>query len=269
MDSFGKFRAQLMIDLDQTLEAASSGQREKAKGQLSFFDSGQANGFKKTSSENTQQVREWPELQLLAFEKETLGFYISGHPLARFANQLKRFAFCSTANLNAHKDGDLIKLAGLIIKIKNTLTRKSAEKMAILKLEDLNGAVEALVFPEAYKQNSRFIQPNSVVLIQGRLNLKEELPKIIVNSILPLEEAYKQISKIDINIAGLRQNLLESLKEGLKKHTGKTPVFLHMDTANRARYQILVSDELHVQPNQSLIQEIETLLGEERFSLTL
>lgn len=269
MDSFGQFRAQLMVNLDQVLETSSMAQKEKAKGQLSFFDAQEENGFKKTVAQSTQQIREWPELQLLAFEKEMLGFYVTGHPLARFANQLKRFAFCSTANLHTYKDGDLVKLAGLIVKIKNTVTRKSLEKMAILKLEDLNGAVEILVFPEAYKQNSRFIQLNSIVLIQGRINLKEESPKIIANSILPIDEAYKQISKIDINIAGVRQNLLESLKERLKGHAGKTPVYLHMDTANRARYQILVSDELYVQPNQGLIQEIESLLGEERFSLTL
>lgn len=269
MDSFGQFRAQLMVNLDQVLETSSRAQKEKATGQLSFFDSQEENGFRKTIAQSIQQIREWPELQLLAFEKEVLGFYVTGHPLARFANQLKRFAFCSIANLHTYKDGDLVKLAGLIVKIKNTVTRKSLEKMAILKLEDLNGAVEILVFPEAYKQNSRFIQLNSIALIQGRLNLKEESPKIIANSILPIDQAYKQISKIDINIAGVRQNLLESLKERLKGHAGKTPVYLHMDTANRARYQILVSDELYVQPNQELIQEIESLLGEEKFSLTL
>ena len=268
MDSFGLFRAQLMMDLEHTLETSSKSQKEKATGQLSFFDAGQTNGFKKQLTQ-TPQVREWSEPQLLAFEKEMLGFYVTGHPLSRFANQLKRFSCCSIAHLGTTKDNDLIKIAGLIIKIKYTVTRKSGEKMAILKLEDLGGAVEILVFPESYKQNSRFIQPNSIVLITGRLNLKEEAPKIIASTIIPLEEAYKQILKIDINIAGLRENLLLSLKTMLTQYSGKTPVYLHMDTANRARYHILVSEELHVQPNQGLIQEMESLLGEERFSLTL
>lgn len=269
MDCLGQYRAQLMVNLEYVLESSSRAQKEKAKGQLSFFDLGPENGFKKITAENSQQVKEWPEPQLLAFEKEMLGFYITGHPLARFANQLKRFTSCSIAHLHTNKDGDLIKLAGLIVKIKHTVTRKSGEKMAILKLEDLSGSVELLVFPEAFKQNSRYIQPNSVILTQGRLNLKEEAPKIVVNSIIPLEEAYKQVSKIDINIAGLKENLLSSLKQALSEHSGPTPVYLHMDSPNRTRLQILVSNELHVQPNQNLIHDIETLLGEERFSLTL
>jgi DNA polymerase-3 subunit alpha len=269
MDSFGTYRAQLMVNLERVLEASSRAQKEKLRGQLSFFDLGPESGFTKASAEPGQQVKEWPEPQLLAFEKEILGFYISGHPLARFANQLKRFSCCSISNLHSYKDAEMIKLAGFIAKIKNTVTRKSGEKMAILKLEDLGGAVEVLVFPEAYKQNSRFIQPNNVVLIQGRLNLKEESPKIIVNTILPIDEAYKQISKIDINIAGIKENLLASLRETLSEHSGQTPVYLHMDRANRTKLQILISSELYVQPNQNLIQDIEALLGEERFSLTL
>ena len=112
-------------------------------------------------------------------------------------------------------------MAGLIIKIKNTVTRKSGEKMAILKIEDLEGTIEVLVFPESYKQNSRYIQPNSAVLVSGRLSLKEESPKIIAHSILPVDEAYKQTTKIDINIAGIRENLLQSLKEKLVQNSAR------------------------------------------------
>lgn len=269
LDSFGIFRAQLMLNLEQTLAVSSKIQKEKATGQLSFFDLSQSNGFQKAALKATAQVREWSEPQLLSFEKEMLGFYVTGHPLARFANQLKRFAFCSTSNLSSGKDGELVKLAGLISKIKNTVTRKSGEKMAILKLEDLDGAVEILLFPESYKQNARYVQPNSVVLLTGRLSRKEEAPKIIANSLLPIEEAYKQITKININLAGLKENYLNMLKEKLTQNPGKTPVCLHLDTPNRAKFQILVEEALYVQPNHNLIQELETLLGEERFSLTL
>ena len=268
MDSFKQPRARLMLGLEQTLESSSKVQKEKASGQLSFFDLGRDNGFSGSSAE-LPQVREWPEPQLLAFEKEMLGFYVSGHPLARFSSQLKRFSLCSISHLPEYKDGDTVKLAGLIVKIKNTVTRKSQEKMAILKLEDLNGDIEVLVFPEAYKQHCRHIQPNSVVLVQGRLNLKEEVPKIIANSIAPLEDAYKQITKIDVDIAGIKENLLVSLKERFKQFSGQTPVYLHhIDSATRARYQILVSDDLYVQPSLDLIQEMENLLGQEKFSLT-
>ena len=268
MDSFGQPRSRLMLGLEQALESSSRVRKEKASGQLSFFDLAGDNGFSDYSAE-LPQVREWPEPQLLAFEKEVLGFYVSGHPLARFSSQLKRFSLCSISHLPEYKDGDTVKLAGLIVKIKNTVTRKSQEKMAILKLEDLNGDIEVLVFPEAYKQNCRHLQANSVVLVQGRLNLKEEVPKIIASSISPMEDAYKQITKIDVDIAGIKENLLSSLKDRFKQFSGNTPVYLHhIDSTTRARYQILVSDDLYVQPSIDLIQEMENLLGQERFSLT-
>lgn len=268
MDCLGASRARLMLGLEQTLESSSRVQKEKASGQLSFFDLAGDTGFNNSSAE-LPQVREWPEPQLLAFEKEMLGFYVSGHPLARFSSQLKRFSLCSISHLPEYKDGDTVKLAGLIVKIKNTVTRKAQEKMAILKLEDLNGDIEVLVFPEAYKQNCRHLQANSVVLVQGRLNLKEEVPKIIASSISPMEDAYKQITKIDVDIAGIKENLLSSLKDRFKQFSGNTPVYLHhIDSTTRARYQILVSDDLYVQPSLDLIQEMENLLGQERFSLT-
>ena len=101
------------------------------------------------------------------------------------------------------------------------------------------------------------------------MNLKEEVPKIIASSISPMEDAYKQITKIDVDIAGIKENLLSSLKDRFRQFSGNTPVYLHhIDSTTRARYQILVSDDLYVQPSIDLIQEMENLLGQERFSLT-
>ena len=124
-----------------------------------------------------------------------LGFYVSGHPLARYAKQLKRFVSCSTSSLHEHKDQDTIKIVGLIAKIKQTLTRAKQEKMAILKLEDLDGAVEVLVFPRAFAKISPHIQANTIVHIRGVLDLKEETPKIIAEDLFPFEEIYKNDSE--------------------------------------------------------------------------
>jgi len=118
------------------------------------------------------QIKEWPEHQLLAFEKDMLGFYVSGHPLARYAGQLRRFTSTSIAQLASHKDEEEVKIVGLIAKIKHTLTRAKQEKMAILKVEDLEGAVEVLVFPAAFQKISRCIQPSTVVLVKGGSTLK-------------------------------------------------------------------------------------------------
>ncbi|MCM8801630.1 MAG: DNA polymerase III subunit alpha [Candidatus Omnitrophica bacterium] len=271
LDCFTLPRAQMVAGLETILEYSSRIQREKTKGQLSFFEQGllsQGINFQKIIN-NLPNVREWPEPQLLAFEKEMLGFYISGHPLARYANQLKRFTHISISNLNQCEDNAEIKVVGLIAKVKQTFTRAKQEKMAILKLEDLKAEVEVLVFPQVFQKVFRFIQPNTVVLVKGRINLREEAPKIIANDLFPIEEAYRLISAININLSGIKDNLFASLKELLASFHGKVPVYLHISTPAKSRIQLIVGEELFVEPSEELIQEIESLIGENRLSLMI
>jgi DNA polymerase-3 subunit alpha len=198
-----------------------------------------------------------------------LGFYVSGHPLARYAQELKRFTSLSTANLTQCGDDSEIKLVGLIAKIKHTITRAKQEKMAILKLEDLEGIVEVLVFPAAFQKVARYIQPNTVVLVKGRLNLREDTPKLIANDMVPIEEVYKLITAMNINLSGIRENLFESLKDLLISYRGNIPIYLHLDTPTKSRVQLVVDQGLYVTPSEKLIQDIESLLGEERLSLVI
>ena len=269
LDYFGLGRAKMFASLDIILVEAQKIQKEKSSGQLSFFDQARSgNGFEKIAN-NLIDCKEWPEPQLLAFEKDMLGFYVSGHPLARYANQLKRFVSCSTANLHEHKDQDVIKIVGLIVKIKHTVTRAKKEKMAILKLEDLDGAVEILVFPRAFAKISSHIQANSIVHIRGVLDLKEETPKIIAEDLFPFEEIYKLITAININLSGIRENIFESLKALLGVHRGQVPVYLRLDTPAKSRVHLIVGEGLYVTPSEQLIQDLDELLGQEHLSLVI
>jgi len=276
LDCFGLSRAGMFASLDMILEKAQRNQKEKASGQLSFFDKAlNENGFKKTENA-APTLKEWPEHELLGYEKDMLGFYVSGHPLARYAKQLKRFVSCSTASLHEHKDQDIIKMVGLIAKIKQTVTRAKQEKMAILKLEDLEGAVEVLVFPRAFAKISSHIQINTIVHIRGVLDLKEETPKIIVEDLFPFEEIYKLITAMNINLTKIKESIFESLKTLLGQHRGDIPVYLKLENLTtgktpqaRSKVQLLVGEELYVRPNELLIQELDELLGEERLSLVI
>jgi len=263
MDSFRMYRAQMAVILDNLLNWGGKMQRQRQSGQMTFFDN------VATPANNGVQIKEWPQPQVLAFEKEMLGFYISGHPLARYANQLKRFSQSSTLNLSQEKDGDNINIVGLVIKIKQTVTRAKQEKMAILQLEDLEGKVEVLVFPVVFRQIYKYIQLNSVVLVRGRLNLKEDTPKIVANDLVPVDKVYSLISAININLSGIRENLFVSLKERLMQSKGTVPVYLHLDSPARSRVQLVVGEELFVEPTENLIQDIESLLGEDRLSLSI
>lgn len=293
MDSFGLYRSQMMSILQDCLDQSAALARERSTGQLSFFDalSDEDCGFKR-SNLKVPNIKEWPEIQLLSFEKDMLGFYVSGHPLVRYEHLLKRFSSCSISQLTGRTDGEEISIVGLLNKIKLTTTRAKAEKMAIMKTEDLGAVVEVLVFPNTYRQVSKNLIPNSVVLIRGKLSLKEDTPKIIASNVTKIEEAYRMISAINIDLSGLKENILTSLKEKLAHSPGDVPVYLHVDnngekrqptvsagqteqervvrqSERRDKLKILVSRDLFVQPRPELFNEIEELLGEERFLLTL
>ncbi|MFA5156066.1 MAG: DNA polymerase III subunit alpha [Candidatus Omnitrophota bacterium] len=269
LDGFRMARAQMFAGLEQMIDFSSRSQRERSKGQLSFFDEMITGGGFKESAITLPHVKEWPEPQVLSFEKEMLGFYVSGHPLARYASQLKRFTSTHTANLTQHKDEEEVRIVALISKIKNTLTRAKQEKMAILKLEDLEGSVEALVFPRAYQKISRYILLSTVVMVTATLSLKEDTPKLIVNDMFPMDEIYRLVSNISINLSGVQENLFESLKSLLEANRGKVPIYLHLNTPAKSRVQFVVGEGLYIDPSEKLIRDIEALLGEERLSLTL
>lgn len=271
LDGFGLYRSQLMSVLDNCLDEASKLQKERSIGQLSFFDSVISDKeicFKKGFSD-IPNIKEWPEIQLLAFEKDILGFYVTGHPLARYSHLLRMFSSCSIVHLKDRTDGEDISLVGLINKVKHTTTRKKNEKMAILKIEDLSSIVEVLVFPNAFRQSSSYIIPNNVILLKGRLNLKEDQPKIIADSIMPIENAFSLVTAIDIELSGLRENIFETLKEKFNSHPGNIPVYLHLNTPQKKRVKILVGNQLFVSSNEALIKELDEIVGEERISLSL
>lgn len=258
-DSLGLKRSQMMAMLNRAMEAANAIQKEKSLGQMLLFTDHKV-------TENVPDIKEWPEGQLLNFEKEMLGFYITGHPLAKYGKMLREYSTANSSGLKELDDGSKIRFGGIINKVKYTITKRSGEKMAIMMMEDLEGSVEALVFPASYKNVSKFTRPNLAVFVEGRLNLKEQRPKIIVEYMTPIEEARVRFTKaLAINIVslGMENGILEDLKGVLKKHGGDIPVYLNVTTKKNGSYRILVDRELYVNPTNEMVEELEELIGQD------
>jgi DNA polymerase-3 subunit alpha len=256
-DSLGFKRSQMMAMLNKVMDRASAIQKEKALGQMLLFGS---DGL----DHKVPDIKEWPEGQLLNFEKDMLGFYITGHPLAKYGKILKDYSTASSSQLKELRSGASIRFGGIINKVKQTITKRTGEKMAIMMMEDLEGSVEVLVFPAAYKNVSRFVRVNLAVFVNGRLNLKEERPKIIVEDIVPIEDARSRFTKaisIDIFSIGMENEILERLKDAFKKYKGDTPVYLNVSTKKNGSCRILIDRELFVRPTNEMVGEIEELVG--------
>jgi len=258
-DSIGLKRSQLMASLADAMDAADSVRKESAAGQMTLF---------KETSQNRQipDIKEWPESQLLNFEKEIIGFYITGHPLAKYEKILKEYSTASSVGLKDLEDGQKIWFGGIINRIKNTVTKRSGERMAIMMVEDIHGSVEALVFPNSYKNVSKYIVPNSAVFINGRLSLKEDRPKIIVEEIIPIQDSRKRFTQsvsIDLLSQGMDEELFGRLRSVFSKYQGDTPVYLNFSTKTNGSYRQLVDRKLFVSPTNELAGELETLIGKE------
>ena len=263
-DSLGLHRSQQLSILDRALEIAGGVQKDKLNGQFSFFDAfDMQESFQKTFHE-VPDIPEWPESQLLAFEKGMLGFYITKHPLARFERLLKNYSSSPIAALSTLRDGEELRLGGIINKAKITTTRRTGEKMAIVSLEDLTGTVEVLVFPRSYQKLANLIKVDSMVFITGRISLREDEPKLLADEVIPLEEVKTKFTKailIRLSTPGLEKALLDNLKGILSKHRGKVPVLLSFQEASGKRISMSTGRNYAVKPDDGLFEEIENLCG--------
>jgi len=265
MDSFKLKRSQLMAMLDHALDVAGVLQKDRLSGQYSLFENFEQDNKFKAHFQKVPDIKEWPEPQLLAFEKGLLGFYISSHPLVRYEKSLKLYTTSTTKTIGQLHDGNEVSIGGIITKAKYTFTKKTGDKMAILRFEDLKGTIDVLVFPRSFKSAEKNISEDALVFIRGRVNLREDTPKIIAEEILPLEDArnkYTQALSVELITTGLEKDILAALCGIFKKYKGNTPVYINFTTSEKKRVQMAAGKGLSVVPTDELIAEIESLIGE-------
>ncbi|MFH1246110.1 MAG: DNA polymerase III subunit alpha [Candidatus Omnitrophota bacterium] len=264
-DSIGHFRSQLLEALDKTMETAQKFQRDRENGQISFFDSGAQNRTFKKHFYEMPNIPEWPESQLLSYEKQLLGFYITGHPLSRYCKTLQAYASHSTQELLNLTEGQEVAVGGMIHKLR-AITTKRNERMAVITLEDIEGSIEVIVFPKVYSQYLQNIQPNAPVFVSGRINLREQEPKIVAEELIPLPEVYRQFTQsllINVSLAALQKDRLENLKRILKKYPGQTPVIINFLQQDNRKIQVKVGRQFNIAPCEELFLELTGVAGEE------
>ena len=263
-DSTGIRRSQAMAVLDKVLDMASKSNRDRNLGQMSFFDDAATDDTFRETFQDVPDIPEWPEHELLANEKEMLGFYITQHPLARFERLLSAYSTCKIPELANMSDGQEVLIGGIINKVRVTVTRKKAEKMAILSLGDLDNFIEVLVFPSAYRKAPDLIKEDNLIYVHGRLNRREEEPKIVAEDIIPLEKVKERFTKsvlIKMSTTGLEEQMMERIKSTILKFKGQTPVFIDFISPEGRKIRLSTDKDLFVQPTDKLIEEIETITG--------
>lgn len=196
LDGLGHTRCQLMNGFERIIDIISNDKRRNAAGQMSLFGGAMQEVSGTVAMEQMPEMQEFPLNTLLAFEKEMLGIYLSGHPLSAYKQLVDKVSSFRTSDLLLDEqeqlealDGRRVLMAAMVAKIKTKIT-KSDKFMAFLTCEDLTGSIECLLFPKVFERFSPIIEEDAFVIVAGRLSIKEdEEPKIIVDEIHTLDEA--------------------------------------------------------------------------------
>lgn len=262
-DELGLQRSQLMAILDDELERGARLQKDRQRGQFSLLDEMQE-GPSPVGARKIPNIPEWPESQLLAYEKELLGFYVSAHPLTKYEKVLKNYASATTATLSEFPDQAEVTLGGIVGQFRE-ITTKKGDRMAFFTLEDLSGSREVVVFPDLYKSAQTLLQQEEALFIKGRINMRDDEPKIIAGEIIPLQEVQRKLVKVvsvDLMTTGLEMGTLVKLKEILGRYKGKIPLYLTFRNPNGQAVVVSPAETYRVETSDEFFREIESLLGE-------
>ena len=237
-DGMGGNRPQLLAVFESAMDANSSLRKQTVDGQISLFDMAFGGAPLVQENHTLPNLPDYPLRQRLALEKEIAGVYITGHPLDDYRDVLGKLPF-STADLDGLEeredrglslDGQIVDMGGILTEVKGKATKKGAY-MGFITLEDLTGQIECLVFPKVYERYQGMMAVDDLVVLHGRLSIREEeAPKLLVEKLIPLEAWHPEESA---PAAPMGQSTARPVPPP-KRHTSEAPKLTDAQAAAKA-----------------------------------
>lgn len=260
-DSTGQYRSRMMASLEESLEYGQRLQRERSDPQMGLFD---MEGSRPVINlPPVPVIEEWDEKQMLASEKESLGFYITGHPLSRYEDILEKFANTDSAGLQERNDGEIVRIGALVRNTKTIKTKKGA-LMAFVAIEDLHGSVEVVVFSSVYVKVYDLLVDDKPIIVQGQLQKDENSLKILADIIIPIkkaEETWSASIHFSLDISNTDKTSLIQLHKIFQRHPGSCQGYVHLLSPGKTETVIALSDTLKLRAGRALTREVNGLIG--------
>ncbi|MCA6072068.1 MAG: DNA polymerase III subunit alpha [Endomicrobium sp.] len=270
-DTFGKdklaIRASLIQSIDSSVNKTEKIKQERDSAQGFLFN----NSETMVSVSSLQKAKPLELSEALAFEKEVLGFYLSGHPLTPRKRDLVAYSNYRLDKLPEPKENvdfktaQSVRVAGMIVSVKKLISKVKKEPYARLRIEDLHGSVDAILFPKNFERFSSYITPNNVVVAKGGLMGTHGQPEIIVEDIMTIDEAKKKFpancGEVHVKVSTTRYDdtLSDELKKIFSQHNGKAKVYLDLEDSLHGKFSI--ETEYLSECSDKFIDDVETAIG--------
>jgi DNA polymerase-3 subunit alpha len=265
-DCFGQNRATLFSQIERTLSRAATIISDRQRGQSSLFGA-----LESQTPEPVQSVKlleEWPEHDMLAHEKELLGFYVTGHPLTPYAPLLEKFTLTSLRALAELPNRSLTRVGGMVAAVQNGFSKKSGKPYSLATIEDLEGSVQVLCMNENYDKYRELLAPGKALLLIGEVNTSEEKPKLFPQEIMLLDDAPRKFTKqvhFRLHTSHFTPARLDSVFELVATHPGKCPLFLCFMRPSGEIIFIETNERYCVAPSRRLQDAADDLFGADTY----
>ena len=253
-DSTGWRRIQLLTVIERAVELALSRQRDKANGQMGLFGEEQLEAVEELIPPDMEEL---PKAQILAMEKEMTGFFVTGHPLDAYREQMKGMQQIGSLVPGECADNHPVQIAGIVTAAKRIPT-KNGETMCFATVEDFTGSLEVVVFPRTFERAGPLLALDRPVVVMGRANVSDDKIKVIAESVKAIGQAAAQEVRVRIRKEQERPEVFERLKQTFSDYHGQTTVYLQLLDQKRL---IKTDASYWIIPSPAAINKIEEILG--------
>ena len=266
----GRWRAQLFAVLEAAFERGQKTRSDRENGQSSLFDMFAAAAPVEALQEAYPAVRGWSEKQVLQFEKDTLGFYVSGHPLDRYREEVERFSDATSETIVGREHRAQVRMAGVVTGLRERPLKSGEGRMAFFQLEDVMGETEVVVYAKKYAELEAVLGSDDPILVTGVVRIDgdddERVWKLMADSAEPLWQARTSAMRhivLELDGHEVGQEVLEGLSALFEAHPGACQPLLSLNFGT-AVAEVRLPESVRVSPTDELITEVVELLGEHR-----
>jgi DNA polymerase III subunit alpha len=260
-DFTGKDRAELFARIDQALATGASAHRDRRSGQVSLFGDLELAPGAKTNGD-TVRFTPWSLAEKLGYEKDLLGFYVTGHPLDPYREIIEGGKYIAVRDLGNQQDKVTVQVAGSISAFDKKHTRKDGKPFAILTLEDFSGSVEVMVWNEVFAKAAKEIDKGKIVAVTGKMDKREENIRLVANEIGPItrRKAVKALT-IDIPMEKADEERLIAIRELVRQFPGMQPLYLLFRTIDGRELRLKADPGYSVRDEVTFREKLAELLA--------